>query len=321
MKKVFLQCSLLALVLIGLNSCDEPFYSDDEVFSLSGDNVPAEALDFVEANFPNYVQRYVQKEDICDGRVVFEVELEDGPGPDVDLYFNENGDFLFSGTEIRYSELPAAVQAAIEAFDSDYTIDSDDIERWEITADSILFEIELESSINDIEVVFTADGTLVCTDSDDDDDDDDDDDRDGNNDDKGGNDGDYSGNLPNEVRDYLQETYPSYRIDGVEIDDICENDRYYEVELEDDDGPDLQLHFSLDWTFQFKLQEIKRADLSDAVISVINTDYADYEIESDDIYRLDWADGRVMYEVELEGDRDDYEIIFNEDGSIYCEEK
>lgn len=316
MKKVFLQCSLFALVLISLNSCDEPFYSDDEVFSLSGDKIPAEALDFVEANFPNYVQRYAQKEDICDGRVIFEVELEDGPGPDVDLYFDENGDFLFSGTEIPYSELPAAVQAAIEAFDSDYTIDNDDIERWEITADSILFEIELESSINDLEIVFSANGMIICTDNDQYDDDKDDDKDDDNDNNKDG--GNYSGDFPTEVQDYLQENYPSYHIDDVEIDDICENDRYYEVELEDGDGPDLELHFSLDWTYQFKLQEIKRADLSDAVISVINTDYADYEIESDDIYRLDWADGRVMFAVELEGDDDDYEIIFNEDGSIYC---
>jgi uncharacterized membrane protein YkoI len=298
--------------MIGLNSCDEPFYSDDEVFSLSDDNVPAQVLDYVNANFPDYAQRYTYKDDICDDTAVFEVELEDGPGPDIYLYFDANGAFLFFGKEIRYSALPTAVQAAIEAFGTDYTVDGDDIERWEITPDSIVYEIELESRLNDLEVVFSANGTLICTDSDEHDDDD----KGGDN--KGGDDDNYSGNIPAEVRDFIQQNYPSYKLDEVYQDDICDKEPYYEVELEDGNGPDLELYFSAEWVFQFKLMEVQRTDLPDAVIGVINTDYADYEIEADDISRLDWSDGRVMFEVELEGDEDDYEIIFNEDGSIYC---
>lgn len=315
MKKVFLNASLLSLLMIGLNSCDEPFYSDDEVFSLSDDNVPAQVLDYVNANFPDYAQRYTYKDDICDDTAVFEVELEDGPGPDIYLYFDANGAFLFFGKEIRYSALPTAVQAAIEAFGTDYTVDGDDIERWEITPDSIVYEIELESRLNDLEVVFSANGTLICTDSDEHDDDD----KGGDN--KGGDDDNYSGNIPAEVRDFIQQNYPSYKLDEVYQDDICDKEPYYEVELEDGNGPDLELYFSLDWVFQFKLVEINSTDLPEAVVRVIDIDYGDYEIEYDDLYRLEWTDGSLMYKIELEkdGEDDDYlEIIFNEDGSIYC---
>ena len=90
-----------------------------------------------------------------------------------------------------------------------------------------------------------------------------------------------------------------------------------EVELEDGPGPDVDLYFTPDGTFLFAAVEVDESALPAAIIMVIETDYADYEI--DDVGRFELADGSLQYEVKLEPDSgSDLEIVFNEDGSIYC---
>ena len=130
-----------------------------------------------------------------------------------------------------------------------------------------------------------------------------------------------SSEIPGDVLSFIQENYPGYRIEEFEKEDLCNDEYYYEVELEDGPGEDKELYFSLQWEFLFELVEISTDDLPSAVTNTIERDYPNHEIEKDDIYRLIWNDDTIQYLVELEGgpgSDSDPEIIFDADGSIDC---
>ena len=126
--------------------------------------VPDNIMGYINANYSGYDVDSFEKEDLCDNSVVYEVELEDGPGPDVDLYFTLSGEFLFAATEISESDLPEAVKAAIESDFSSFSIEDDKVERFEMADGSLQYEVELESDEDDVEVIFDAAGNVVCKD-------------------------------------------------------------------------------------------------------------------------------------------------------------
>lgn len=301
----------------------------DQSDLLPNDSLPGDTQSFIEELFPSYTIRKVKSDDICDDIQVYEVELEDGQGPDTDLYFDRDWTLLFSAVDIRLADLPEEVIRAVEDL-TNYRIVEDDLEKLIYPDSTIRFklELELQNGEDDRDLIVETDGTILCMESDgddsndysDDDSDDSGDDSDDSDDDSDDSDDDsttYTGNIPQAALDFIQDNYVGYRIDSYEKEDICEDEYYYEVELEDGPGKDIDLYFSLDWVFQFEMIEIRVDDLPQAVRNTIEEQYGAYEIEKDDLYKLSWEDGRIQYEVELDGNSDP-EIIFNEDGTIDC---
>lgn len=125
--------------------------------------LPEAVQDFLATNYTGYEVESVDQEDICDDQPVYELELEDGPGPDLELYFDLDWAFLFAATEVTADELPAAVLATIAADYSDYEIE-DEVERWDWADGSVSFAVDLEEDEDDLEVVFFADGSIYCVD-------------------------------------------------------------------------------------------------------------------------------------------------------------
>jgi hypothetical protein len=137
--------------------------SDDDDGDLTISDLPDGVIDFINSNFGGYQIESVDREDLCDNTLVFEVELEDGPGPDLDLYFSMDGAFLFVEREIDVNQLPDAVLLAIENDFAGYSVD-DDVEQREFPDGSLQYEVELESQNDDVDVIFDADGNVLCTD-------------------------------------------------------------------------------------------------------------------------------------------------------------
>lgn len=271
--------------------------------------LPEIAQNYISDNFGGYTIQSFEFEDLCLDSISYEVELEDGPGPDLELYFDLQGNFLFTAYDISLAELPQLILELISTDFPGYSIDTDELELYEYPDGSQLYAVELESlseNGDDIELVFSADGSIVCQQNDDDDDDDDD---------QNGNDS-ISVDLPEAVLSMIETDYPSYTIVSAEQEDICDDQLVYEVELEDGNGPDIELYYSLDWELLFTATEVGQNALPAEVLDVISTDFATYQIE--DIERWEWVDGSISYEVELENDEDEVEIVFMADGSIYC---
>jgi uncharacterized membrane protein YkoI len=306
-------------------------------------NLPPEISTYLKDNYSGYNIESIDSEDICDDQQVFEVELEDGPGPDLELYFSLDGEYLFKAVDINKSSLPTAVLDAIATNFSGYTIDEDDLHRFEFEDGSIQYEVELDAvGQEDIDVIFAPDGSIICQkkSSDDDNSSDDNsnsgddnggDDNSNSGDDNGGDDnsnssgddnGSSSSGSTDDIKAYVKNNYPGYNIESIETEDICDDQKLIEVELEDGPGPDLELYFSLEGEFLFKATEINEKDLPAAVLAVIAKDFAGYSIDDDHLMKFELADGSLQYEVELEGDdKDDQEIIFAADGSIVCRKK
>jgi hypothetical protein len=92
----------------------------------------------------------------------YEVELEVGPGPDLDLYFDLAWNLEFTAMDISLGDLPAAVTAAIADDYPGYDIEEDDIEQLERPNGELLYAVELESDEDDVEVIFWANGDIYC---------------------------------------------------------------------------------------------------------------------------------------------------------------
>lgn len=320
MKKLVSGILFIGFLILG-NSCHQLIHFDD-VNPPAPPILPDIAVDFIAENYTDFTIESVEFEDICDDEIVIEVELEDGPGPDVDLYFSTDGIFLFAAFDIAVSDLPDVVITAIETEFADYSIEPDDVERWELSDGTIQYEVKLEpASGSSIEVVFDENGAIVCQDNSGDDNDDDNDGDDNDDDEDNEDDDDHInlGDLPESIMDFINTNYPSYTQINAEFEDPCGFSNVYEVELEDGSGPNVDLYFSLDGEFLFAAWEISSSDLPEAVMNVINTEYADFEIDEDHIEQFEMADGSTRFEVELESDAgSDLEIVFHEDGSIAC---
>ena len=127
--------------------------------------------------------------------------------------------------------------------------------------------------------------------------------------------------VPASILEFISDQYSNYQIREIESEDICDDQLVYEVELEDGPGPDLELYFTPQWEFLFEMIEINESGLPSSVVDAINESYPNHEIEKDDLYQLNWFDDSIKYQVELEGKDNassDPEIIFNQDGTIYC---
>ncbi|PHN04810.1 PepSY-like domain-containing protein [Flavilitoribacter nigricans] len=164
---------VLGLTLL-LTSCSGIFTGDDDDSGVNPGDLAASITDYIKDNYSGYNIEDIEIEDICDV-LYYEVELEDGPGPDIELYFNMAEEFVFAATEVSKDVLPQAVLDVIAQQYANYSIDDDKIEQFELVDGSLQFEVELETdSGSDLEIVFNADGSVFCQDDSDDDKGDDD---------------------------------------------------------------------------------------------------------------------------------------------------
>lgn len=305
MNKLFLIGLGLTLILFTLG-CESQLGLDDLSTRFDGD-LPNAAQVFIETEYQGYEIYSVESDKFCEDTLVYEIELEDGPGPDLDLYFDANWNFIFSEKSITKQALPAEVLMALDAYAS-YALIEEDLELLSFPDATIKFKVELESnnSEEEIELIINPDGSIYCKDDDSDDDDDDDDDSD-------------DVQMPTSVMEFIANNYAGYKVDEVETEDLCRDQQYYEVELEDGPGPDVELYFSLEWEYLFNLVEIDEDKIPSSILQVIDTTYTGYSIEEDEVYELNYPNGTKKYFIELEKESgSDLEIIFNADGSIDC---
>jgi len=145
------------------NGGDDNGGDDNNNGNNNNGSLPNSITNYIRTNYAGYRIDSWHNEDLCDNRIVLKVELEDGPGPDVELYFTLAGEFLFSAKEIKTSDLPSVVRNAINANFSGYRIDDDKTERLQFADGSVQYKVELDrSSGSDIEVIFNANGGIVC---------------------------------------------------------------------------------------------------------------------------------------------------------------
>lgn len=140
---------------------------DDEGDDDEGDDddegvaVPQNVAEYIQANYPNYVIEYAELEDYCQGKIL-EVEIEMG-GEDRDLYFEQNGTFLFEEISIAVEALPQEVMSSLQAEYPGFGIT--DAEQLDMADGSTRYwvEVEKDQSDQEFEIILEADGSIVCS--------------------------------------------------------------------------------------------------------------------------------------------------------------
>lgn len=81
---------------------------------------------------------------------------------DADVWFDANGSWMLTETEIVWGDLPVAVQEAFNA--GEYaTWQKEDFDMLEYPSSSVLYVIEVEQGKTEIQLFYKADGTLDQT--------------------------------------------------------------------------------------------------------------------------------------------------------------
>ncbi len=283
----------------GISPCE---WGDD----IHLDSLPQTILDYLNTEFAN-IEIDGAEVFFDEGQMRYGIRLDNG----MEILFDENGVVISSGDDD--DEISVAVDSLLQSI-LDYVGDnfpgiSIGAASIEIEFGDTYFEIELD---NDIDLYFDHLGNFLC--QDDEGHHDDDDDNDGDDD----HDGPSFGNLPDSILAFLQELYPNLEIEDIDIEDLCDNTRVIEVELEGVDDEKIEVYFSLQWELLFVAQEISEEELPTAVLDGLAAAYPDYTLEDDDIYQWNMADGSIQYSLEVETDEEDYDIIMQADGTILC---
>lgn len=208
-----------------------------------------------------------------------EVEIIDG-GVARDLCFDRNGSWLYTRTELRRTELPAAVTGAWAG--SEYAETQgyrlDDADYFETAADGNYYRLELESRNGDVKLKITPEGELSLYEP------------------------TFNGGagVPGDADAFIRENYPGATILEQEVDN-----GYLEVEIRHE-GREKSVLFNGAGAWVKTTWEVHRNELPAAVTqAVASSQYASWEFDGADYVQS--PDGE-WYELELEQERPEQEV-------------
>ncbi len=114
---------------------------------------------------------------------------------------------------------------------------------------------------------------------------------------------------PAEVQNAFKQKYPEAKSVQWEM----ENDNEWEAEFKMN-GREMSANFDLQGNWQQTETEVKMSELPVAVSDAIKTQFAGYKAEEPE--KIEMANGEVAYEVALEKDDEEWEVVFAADGTV-----
>lgn len=293
---------------LGIDSC---IVGDTLMLS----DLPINSQNYLSQNFPQdtliNVVLYTTNQDS-----LYQADLSSG----TIVLFDGMGNYLQDGNPaiINPGDLEDAIKDTLEAYFPGLEIEEVELE-WSYNG-MFAYEIELES---DVELYVFVSGNQICyvIEADHDDhynyggcDDDDHDEED-----------EYIplDSLPVVIIQHIGTNYPTYTAEEcAEIDTLCDSTAVFTIELEDNHDNELKLVYEQGGTFLYEMNKIPHSSLPQNVLNSISTSYAGFEWE-EKAYKLTWANGTLQYQVELENEATDEEliVIFADDGTILCEKE
>lgn len=167
MKTLFLKGLVLCLMLFTLG-CESQLSLDDLSSNDFNGDLPESTQVFIQTEYQGYEIYDIELDDFCDDVELYEVELEDGPGPDLYLYFSLDWTYLFSLKEIDEDELTAAINRVLETNYGDYSIEDDEVYELSYPDGTKKYFLELEKEEDAyLEIIFNSDGSVDCLETDD----------------------------------------------------------------------------------------------------------------------------------------------------------
>ena len=211
-------------------------------------------------------------------------------GYEAEAWFDRQGNWLLTETDLTYDRLPAAIRSSFESSEyANWRVD--DVDKIERPDTETIYVLDIERGEAEMNLHYSEDGYLINERTD------------------GSQDEIHRpSTTPNTIKELIQEMYPGatlFEIDkeynGTEVDILHER-IHKEVWLDTDNQ----------WVLT--RWEIRSSSLPDVVMSAFrSSEYASYRI--DDLHVVERPDG-IFYEFELEWRDRDLTILFGEDGTL-----
>lgn len=122
-------------------------------------------------------------------------------------------------------------------------------------------------------------------------------------------------NVPEKVQATYAEKFP----DADKAQWVMEEEKEgitYEVEFTMD-GKNMEATFTEGGEWLETETEISTADMSGAMMLVLEAKYSTHMVEGDKAQRIEKADGTILYEVIFQNSSEEVEMTFTESGSLY----
>ncbi len=208
---------------------------------------------------------------------------------EMEAWFEANGKWVMTETDILFDELPSTVQDSFKS--SMYaTWRVEDVDKLERSETEVIYIIEVEEGKNEFDLYYTEDGTLI----------------------KEVNDNDQNGyepiTLPSSVTEKINEMYPGAKILEFERE-------HSNLEVDILDGrihKDVIFNDKNEWLYTE--WEIRTSDVPEVVMTALKTtEYANYKIDDIDVFEK--PDG-LFYVFELESGNKEVHLTIKADGTI-----
>jgi len=208
---------------------------------------------------------------------------------EAEAWFDIDGSWVMTETDLTFAELPAEVQSSFKA--SNYASwHIDDVDKLERSNTEVVYVIEAEQGNEEFDLYYSADGTLIKAIND------------------NGNSSHQPTVIPGEMLEAIKKMYPNATFLEFE-----KKGSFYEVDIKDGI---IHKEVLFDSKYQWVSTEwdIRTSDVPDVVMNALKaSEYKNYKI--DDVEALEKPDG-FFYVFELEsGDKDIY-VTIKSDGTM-----
>lgn len=210
---------------------------------------------------------------------------------ETEAWFDTNGNWVMTETDIPYNQLPQAVQTSFKSSEyADWKVE--DVDKLERTEIETLYIIEVEKGEAEADLHYTEEGLLVKTVIDQDDD----------------NNGYQPATLPEAAQAFLTQKYPGYVLLDFERESMG-----LEVDIKED-GIHKEVLFNTSSEWLSTEWDIHQNQLPEVIANALKSpEYAQYKI--DDIDVMEKPAG-LFYVIELEQGNKEITITFDAAGMI-----
>ncbi len=124
-------------------------------------SLPFNVKGFVQRNYPGYLITSVVSDPLCGGGDAVDVAISKIGSPDLSLIFKQDGTFLQQEQDASLHTAPIAIMQTLKAGYSDYSA-GEQIEKLTLADNTEEYLIDLSKGAKSKEVIFTANGMVVC---------------------------------------------------------------------------------------------------------------------------------------------------------------
>lgn len=125
------------------------------------DKLPAGVKEFTEKNYAGYTMVKAAPDPLCQGGDAIDVAITKAGSPNLSLIFKPDGSFVQEEEDVPLSTATDKIRNALKAKYADYSA-GNQIEKLTLADKTVQYLVDLTKGTATKEVIFTADGNVVC---------------------------------------------------------------------------------------------------------------------------------------------------------------